>query len=48
MHDDVLQWIIFAPVVASVVMNILILINLVRLLVTKLRQVPDAPQSRSV
>ncbi|XP_070210532.1 calcitonin gene-related peptide type 1 receptor-like [Littorina saxatilis] len=46
LHADTLQWIIFGPVVFSVVVNILILINLVRLLVTKLRQVPDAPQSR--
>ncbi|KAL8623522.1 hypothetical protein ACOMHN_058902 [Nucella lapillus] len=45
-REDPLQWITYAPVVVSVVVNILILINLVRLLVTKLRQVPDAPQSR--
>ncbi|XP_005093780.3 calcitonin receptor [Aplysia californica] len=44
--DDVLQWIIAGPILASVVINICILVNLVRLLMTKLRQIPDAPQSR--
>ncbi|KAL8592155.1 hypothetical protein ACOMHN_033526 [Nucella lapillus] len=48
LHDDIYQWILFGPVVASMIINIFILINLVRLLVTKLRQVPDAPQSRKV
>ncbi|XP_076461808.1 calcitonin receptor-like [Babylonia areolata] len=43
---DPMQWITFAPVVVSTVISIIILVNLVRLLVTKLRQVPDAPQSR--
>ncbi|GFR66888.1 calcitonin receptor [Elysia marginata] len=45
-EDDVSQWIIAGPILASVVINICILINLVRLLMTKLRQVPDAQQSR--
>ncbi|GFO06609.1 calcitonin receptor [Plakobranchus ocellatus] len=45
-EDDVVQWIIAGPILASVLINICILINLVRLLMTKLRQVPDAQQSR--
>ncbi|BFY98646.1 hypothetical protein BsWGS_01686 [Bradybaena similaris] len=46
MDEHVLQWIIAGPIVASVIINVCILVNLVRLLMTKLRQIPDAPQSR--
>ncbi|XP_050418804.1 calcitonin gene-related peptide type 1 receptor isoform X2 [Patella vulgata] len=40
------QWILFGPVVASVVINICLLINIIRLLITKLRQIPEASQSK--
>ncbi|BFZ01615.1 hypothetical protein BsWGS_04654 [Bradybaena similaris] len=45
-HDDKYQWIIAAPVVASIVINICILVNLVRQLMTKLKQVPNVNESR--
>ncbi|XP_041367456.1 calcitonin receptor-like [Gigantopelta aegis] len=44
--DDGLLWTLYGPVVASVVVNICILINIIRLLVTKLRQIPEASQSK--
>ncbi|ESO82481.1 hypothetical protein LOTGIDRAFT_236973 [Lottia gigantea] len=43
---DKYQWILFGPVVASVAINICLLINIIRLLVTKLRQIPEASQSK--
>ncbi|RUS80722.1 hypothetical protein EGW08_011508 [Elysia chlorotica] len=45
-EETAVQWILAGPILVSVVVNICILINLVRLLMTKLRQVPDAQQSR--
>ncbi|XP_059174458.1 calcitonin gene-related peptide type 1 receptor-like [Physella acuta] len=44
--DDHTLWIVSGPIAASILVNIGILINLVRLLMTKLRQIPDANQSR--
>ncbi|CAG5126885.1 unnamed protein product, partial [Candidula unifasciata] len=46
MQEDIFQWIIAAPVAASVIINICILVNLVRLLMTKLRQVPNVNENR--
>ncbi|GFS15198.1 calcitonin receptor [Elysia marginata] len=45
-EEDSVQWIIAGPILASVVINICILINLVRLLMTKLQHVPDVQQGR--
>ncbi|XP_067649572.1 calcitonin gene-related peptide type 1 receptor-like isoform X2 [Haliotis asinina] len=43
---DSYQWILYGPVILSVLVNICILINIIRLLVTKLRQIPEASQSK--
>lgn len=44
--DDVVLYIISVPIIVSTLTNICMLINIVRLLMTKLRQIPDANQSR--
>ena len=46
MHESTLQWIMFAPVVASILLNFIFLCNIVRLLITKLRQIPEAAHTR--
>lgn len=46
MHESTFQWIMFAPVVASILLNFIFLCNIVRLLITKLRQIPEAAQTR--
>ncbi|XP_061193960.1 calcitonin receptor-like [Saccostrea echinata] len=46
LYESSLQWITFAPVVLSMMVNIVFLINIMRLLVTKLRQLPEAAQTR--
>lgn len=45
-EESTLQWIMYAPVVASVILNFIFLCNIVRLLITKLRQIPEAAQTR--
>ncbi|XP_022309182.2 calcitonin receptor-like isoform X1 [Crassostrea virginica] len=46
LSESSLQWIMFAPVVLSMLINIIFVINIMRLLVTKLRQLPEAAQTR--
>ncbi|XP_060596486.1 calcitonin gene-related peptide type 1 receptor-like [Ruditapes philippinarum] len=46
MSESNLQWIMYGPIVLSLSINVLFLANIVRLLVTKLRQMPDANQTR--
>ncbi|XP_048754810.1 calcitonin receptor-like [Ostrea edulis] len=46
LYESSLQWILFAPVVLSMLINVLFVINVVRLLVTKLRQRPEIGQTR--
>lgn len=44
--ESKLQWILFGPVVLSIAVNAIFLINIIRLLITKLRQMPDAAQTK--
>lgn len=46
LSESSLQWIMFAPVVFSMLINIIFVINIMRLLVTKLKQMPEAAQTR--
>ncbi|XP_062589322.1 calcitonin gene-related peptide type 1 receptor-like isoform X1 [Saccostrea cucullata] len=39
-------WIIYAPVVLSMSINVIFVVNIMRLLITKLRQIPEAAQTR--
>ncbi|XP_048755935.1 calcitonin receptor-like [Ostrea edulis] len=39
-------WIIYGPIMASLVLNIIFLVNIVRLLMTKLKRVPEAAQTK--
>ncbi|XP_033762155.1 calcitonin gene-related peptide type 1 receptor-like isoform X1 [Pecten maximus] len=43
--ESSLQWIMYAPIIVSMVANFIFLCNIVRLLITKLRQVPEATQT---
>ncbi|XP_045169638.2 calcitonin gene-related peptide type 1 receptor-like [Mercenaria mercenaria] len=45
-NESNLQWIMYGPIVLSLSINVIFLANIVRLLVTKLRQMPDADQTR--
>ncbi|KAK3588001.1 hypothetical protein CHS0354_014528 [Potamilus streckersoni] len=45
-NETSLQWIMFGPVVLSIAINVAFLVNIVRLLITKLRQMPEASQTR--
>ncbi|XP_033762156.1 calcitonin gene-related peptide type 1 receptor-like isoform X2 [Pecten maximus] len=44
--ESSLQWIMYAPIIVSMVANFIFLCNIVRLLITKLRQVPEATQTK--
>ncbi|XP_078321024.1 calcitonin receptor-like [Crassostrea virginica] len=39
-------WIIYGPIIASLLLNVIFLINIVRLLMTKLKRVPEAAQTK--
>ncbi|XP_048754809.2 calcitonin receptor-like isoform X2 [Ostrea edulis] len=39
-------WIIYAPVVLSMSINVVFVVNIMRLLITKLRQIPEVAQTR--
>ncbi|KAL5007136.1 hypothetical protein ScPMuIL_015942 [Solemya velum] len=44
--ESVLQWIVYGPVVVSLFINLLFLVNIVRLLLTKLKTIPEATQTK--
>ncbi|XP_021376280.1 calcitonin gene-related peptide type 1 receptor-like isoform X2 [Mizuhopecten yessoensis] len=44
--ESSLQWIMYVPIIISMVANFVFLCNIVRLLITKLRQVPEATQTK--
>lgn len=46
MNESSLQWIMYGPIVISLAVNIIFLVNIVRLLMTKLKNLPDASQSK--
>ncbi|XP_052682340.1 calcitonin gene-related peptide type 1 receptor-like [Crassostrea angulata] len=39
-------WIIYGPIIGSLLLNVIFLINIVRLLMTKLKRVPEAAQTK--
>ncbi|KAL3832585.1 hypothetical protein ACJMK2_024217 [Sinanodonta woodiana] len=45
-NETSIQWILFGPVVLSIAINVIFLVNIVRLLITKLRQMPEVSQTR--
>ncbi|XP_060081543.1 calcitonin gene-related peptide type 1 receptor-like [Ylistrum balloti] len=44
--DSCYQWILYGPIVVSLVGNIIFLINIIRLLMTKLQQIPESTQKK--
>ncbi|XP_063421661.1 calcitonin receptor-like [Mytilus trossulus] len=44
--ESSLQWIMYGPIVVSICINIMFLVNIVRLLMTKLQKIPEASQSK--
>ncbi|XP_071157929.1 calcitonin receptor-like [Mytilus edulis] len=46
MNESSLQWIMYGPIVISLAVNIIFLINIVRLLMTKLKDLPEAAQNK--
>lgn len=45
-EENSLQWIMYGPIVVSICVNVIFLINIVRLLMTKLQKIPEASQSK--
>lgn len=45
-EESSLQWIMYGPIVVSIFVNFVFLVNIVRLLMTKLQTIPEASQSK--